>query len=102
MVWFGEVPEGLGEIAKVLNWTELFIVVGTSSLVRCARVFLRMEFGTRGFALQVHPAASFQEAVKKRGGKVAVFNLERSEGDDNADFLFLGSCDETLPNVFGV
>jgi NAD-dependent deacetylase sirtuin 5 len=34
VVWFGEVPEGMGEIAKVLNWTDVLIVVGTSSVVR--------------------------------------------------------------------
>ncbi|KAH9833780.1 sirtuin [Rhodofomes roseus] len=81
VVWFGEVPEGMGEIAMELNWTDLLIVVGTSSLV--------------------HPAASFAKTVKTRGGKVAVFNLQRSEGDENADFLFLGPCEETLPSVLG-
>jgi hypothetical protein len=25
-----------------------------------------------------------------------VFNLQRSEGDEDADFLFLGPCEETL------
>lgn len=33
IVWFGEVPEGMGEIAKELNWTDLLIIVGTSLLV---------------------------------------------------------------------
>lgn len=33
VVWFGEVPEEQGEIARVLNWANLLIVVGTSSLV---------------------------------------------------------------------
>ncbi|KZT25357.1 sirtuin [Neolentinus lepideus HHB14362 ss-1] len=77
VVWFGEVPEGMGEIAKELNWTDLLIVVGTSSLV--------------------HPAAGFAKTIKSRGGKVAIVNLERSEGDSDADFLFIGPCEETLP-----
>jgi len=81
IVWFGEVPEGMGEIAKELNWTDLLIVVGTSSLV--------------------HPAAGFARTVKSRGGQIAVFNLERSEGDDNADFLFLGPCEDTVPSILG-
>jgi NAD-dependent protein deacetylase sirtuin 5 len=34
VVWFGEVPEGMGEIARVLNWTDVLIVVGSSLLVR--------------------------------------------------------------------
>ncbi|KAF8593803.1 DHS-like NAD/FAD-binding domain-containing protein [Ceratobasidium sp. AG-I] len=33
VVWFGEVPEEQGEIARVLNWANVLIVVGTSSLV---------------------------------------------------------------------
>ncbi|KZT73238.1 sirtuin [Daedalea quercina L-15889] len=82
VVWFGEVPEGMGEIAKELNWTDLLIVVGTSSLV--------------------HPAASFARTVKSRGGKIAIFNLERSQADENADFLFLGPCEVTLPSILGV
>jgi len=80
VVWFGEVPEGLGEIAKVLNWTDVLIVVGTSSLV--------------------YPAAGFAKTVKERGGKVAVFNLDKSKGDDEVDFLFLDSCEETIPKLF--
>ncbi|EPT00777.1 hypothetical protein FOMPIDRAFT_1030221 [Fomitopsis schrenkii] len=79
VVWFGEAPEGMGEIAKELNWTDLLIVVGTSSVVR--------------------PAAGYAEMVKKRGGRVAVFNLGRSEGDEEADFLFLGPCEQTLPAI---
>ncbi|KAI0063450.1 sirtuin [Artomyces pyxidatus] len=82
VIWFGEVPEHMGEIARKLNWCDMLLVVGTSSLV--------------------HPAAGFAANVKKRGGKVAVFNLERSRGDEDADFLFLGPCEETLPQVLGV
>ncbi|KII84790.1 hypothetical protein PLICRDRAFT_94934 [Plicaturopsis crispa FD-325 SS-3] len=80
VVWFGEVPEGLGEISKELNWTDLLIVVGTSSLV--------------------YPAAGFSKTVRERGGKVAVFNLEPS-ADDTCDFMFLGPCEETLPKALG-
>lgn len=82
VVWFGEVPDGLGEIARELNWTELLIVVGTSSLV--------------------YPAAGFAKTVKDRGGKVAIFTLEPTESDRNADFLFVGPCEKTLPNALGI
>ena len=34
--------------------------------------------------------------MQEHGGKVAVFNIERSKGDSDADFLFLGPCEETL------
>ena len=40
--------------------------------------------------------------VKARGGKVAIFNVERSNGDEIADFLFLGPCEETIPEALGV
>lgn len=40
--------------------------------------------------------------VKEHGGKAAVFNLERSNGDEAADFLFLGPCEETIPEALGV
>ena len=47
--------------------------------------------------MQVHPAAGFVSQVKSRGGKVAIFNLEPSTKDLDADFLFLGDCEVTLP-----
>ena len=31
------------------------------------------------------------------GGTVAVFNLAPSQGDDKADFVFYGPCEETVP-----
>ena len=36
------------------------------------------------------------------GGTVVVFNLERSEGDENADFLFLGPCENILPKALKI
>lgn len=48
------------------------------------------------------PAAAFAEDVQEHGGKVAVFNLARSNGDDYADFLFLGPCEETLPDALNM
>ncbi|KAF9475745.1 sirtuin [Pholiota conissans] len=82
VVWFGEVPPLMGEIGRKITWCDLLIVVGTSAIVQ--------------------PASGFASQVKEHGGKVAIFNLERSNNDEAADFLFLGSCDETLPAAFGV
>ncbi|KAG2005704.1 sirtuin 5 [Coprinopsis cinerea AmutBmut pab1-1] len=82
VVWFGEIPEGLGDIARHLSWTDMLIVVGTSCLV--------------------HPAAGFLKTVKDRGGKVAIFNYDASPKDDLADFLFLGKCEEVLPIALGI
>jgi len=51
---------------------------------------------------QVYPAAGYAHAVRSQGGKVAVFNLERSAGDSRADWLFLGGCEKTLPKALGL
>ncbi|KAF9556753.1 sirtuin [Agrocybe pediades] len=82
VVWFGEIPEGMGDIGRYLNWTDMLIVIGTSAIVQ--------------------PAAGFIKTVKDRGGKVAFFNLEKVEKDQDADWLFLGRCEETLPLALGL
>ncbi|KAF8635965.1 hypothetical protein AX15_000129 [Amanita polypyramis BW_CC] len=82
VVWFGEVSPQLGEIARRITWCDLMLVVGTSALVQ--------------------PAASFPAQVKQHGGKVAIFNVGQPKGGQDADFLFLGRCEETLPDVLGV
>lgn len=33
------------------------------------------------------------------GGTVAVFNIDHSEGDEDAHFLFMGPCEKTLPQM---
>ena len=98
VTWFGEVPEHMGEIARRLNWCDLLLVVGTSSTVSFCAESDRVEVE---YVVQVYPAAGFTAAVKARGGKIAIFNLERSNGDKEADFLFLGPCEETLPLALG-
>lgn len=47
----------------------------------------------------MYPAASYAFEVAERGGTVAVFNLAQSDGDSEADYLFLGPCAETLPQI---
>jgi len=82
VVWFGEVPHHLETIDRLVKQADLCLVVGTSSTV--------------------YPAASYMHKVKRSGGKVAIFNVERSNGDEIADFLFLGPCEETIPEALGV
>ncbi|THH12625.1 hypothetical protein EW146_g7520 [Bondarzewia mesenterica] len=79
VVWFGEMPHDLKIVDRLVSKADLCLVVGTSSTV--------------------YPAASYAEEVRNHGGKVAVFNLNRSDGDDDADFLFLGPCKELLPKA---
>ncbi|KAJ7491273.1 DHS-like NAD/FAD-binding domain-containing protein [Mycena latifolia] len=82
VVWFGEIPKYLEQIDELVGAADLCLVVGTSSTV--------------------YPAAGYASVVQENGGKVAVFNLERSEGDSEADFLFLGPCEKTLPDALGL
>ncbi|KAI0723340.1 DHS-like NAD/FAD-binding domain-containing protein [Earliella scabrosa] len=82
VVWFGERPWYLDEIDELVEEADLCIVVGTSSTV--------------------YPAAGYAYEVKEHGGKVAVFNLDRSQGDEEADFLFLGPAEATLPRALGL
>ncbi|KAI9466742.1 DHS-like NAD/FAD-binding domain-containing protein [Lactarius psammicola] len=82
VVWFGEQPHHIPAIDKLVDQATLCLVVGTSSTV--------------------YPAASYQRRVRKQGGKVAVFNLERSTGDADVDFLFLGPCEETIPQALSL
>ncbi|KAF9260239.1 DHS-like NAD/FAD-binding domain-containing protein [Marasmius fiardii PR-910] len=82
VVWFEERPLYLDIIDELVEKADLCIVVGTSSTV--------------------YPAAGYASLVQANGGKVAVFNLERSAGDKEADYLFLGPCEETLPQTLAL
>ncbi|KAI0922705.1 hypothetical protein AcW1_002721 [Taiwanofungus camphoratus] len=81
VVWFGEMPYHMDEIFALVDKADMCLVVGTSSTV--------------------HPAATLAGKVKERGGKVAVFNVDRSKRDQEADFLFLGPCEQRLPEALG-
>lgn len=48
----------------------------------------------------MRPASTYAYRVKRRGGKVAVFNVESSEGETHADFVFRGPCEIELLRVF--
>jgi len=76
VVWFGETPKYLNTIDEIINEADLCLVIGTSSVV--------------------YPAASYAYNVHQNGGKVAVFNLEPTPGNEYADFVFMGPCEETL------
>ncbi|KIJ40344.1 hypothetical protein M422DRAFT_230276 [Sphaerobolus stellatus SS14] len=83
VVWFGETVDLLDSIYEnVLKKCDLLLVIGTSSTV--------------------YPASGFAEEVQEHGAEVAVFNLERTKGDEYADFLFIGPCEDTLPKALGV
>ncbi|KAL4246888.1 NAD-dependent protein deacylase [Abortiporus biennis] len=82
VVWFGEKPHRVQDIMDLAKQADLCIIVGTSSIVQ--------------------PASRIGGIVKEHGGKVAVFNVDRSNHDDEADFLFLGPCEVLLPQVLHI
>ncbi|OJT13564.1 NAD-dependent protein deacylase [Trametes pubescens] len=82
VVWFDETPWYLGQIEALVAEADLCIVAGTSSTV--------------------YPAAGYAHEVQDNGGKTAVFNLDRSDGDQEADFLFIGPAEVTLPRAMGL
>ncbi|KAF9454360.1 DHS-like NAD/FAD-binding domain-containing protein, partial [Macrolepiota fuliginosa MF-IS2] len=77
VVWFGEKPYHLDEINSIVYKADMCLVIGTSSTVR--------------------PASTYAYRVKRHGGAVAVFNLDPSEKDEQADFVFRGPCETVLP-----
>ncbi|KAI0325101.1 DHS-like NAD/FAD-binding domain-containing protein [Cubamyces sp. BRFM 1775] len=80
VVWFNERPLYLDEINNIMFKADMCLVIGTSS--------------------QVRPASTYAYRVRRRGGKVALFNLDPSEKDiASADFVFKGPCETLLPAV---
>ncbi|KAF8202370.1 DHS-like NAD/FAD-binding domain-containing protein [Pholiota molesta] len=82
VVWFGERPHRIHEILELADEADLCIIVGTSGVVQ--------------------PASKIGGRVKAHGGKVALFNVELSNHADEADFVFLGPCEERLVEVLGI
>lgn len=82
VVWFGERPHRIYEIMRLADEADLCIIVGTSAVVQ--------------------PASKIGGRVKARGGKVALFNVELGNHADEADFVFLGPCEQSLTEVLGI
>ena len=77
VVWFGETPHFLPEIAEHLTTADLFVAIGTS--------------GT------VYPAAGFVSEAKSRGASTLEINLEPSQVAGLFDDVILGPATETVP-----
>jgi NAD-dependent deacetylase len=81
IVWFGEVPLGMDEIATALRACDVFVTIGSSGAV--------------------YPAAGFVAAVRGRARTVYV----GPEAPDNAsafDELRLGKAGDVVPGLFAV
>ncbi|MEM6489442.1 MAG: Sir2 family NAD-dependent protein deacetylase [Pseudomonadota bacterium] len=77
VVWFGEVPYHLDEIAAVLARAAMFVAIGTS--------------GT------VYPAAGFVAEAARHGARTLEINLEPSEVSRLFDDRILGTASEAVP-----
>lgn len=78
IVWFGEYPHGLDEIAKLLEDCDLFMSIGTSG--------------------QVYPAAGFVDTVRRYGrAHMVELNLEPSSGESLFTEKLYGRAGEIVP-----
>ncbi len=77
VVWFGEIPLYLPEIAGHLQTADLFVAIGTS--------------GT------VYPAAGFVAEARQSGARTLEINLDPSNVAGQFDEVILGPATETVP-----
>ncbi len=79
VVWFGEVPYRLDEIARALADCTHFLAVGTSGAV--------------------YPAAGFLAEVRRRGARTWIQALEPPDNLDASDRFVPGRAAEILPEL---
>jgi NAD-dependent deacetylase len=81
VVWFGEsLPEPAWERAlEASGRSELFLVVGTSSVV--------------------YPAAGLAEVARRAGARLAIVNPEPTPLDASADWVLRGLAGELFPRL---
>ncbi len=77
IVWFGEMPQRLEEIAGHLETADIFAAIGTSG--------------------QVYPAAGFVSEAARAGAQTVELNLEPSEVAALFDEQINGPASETVP-----
>ena len=78
VVWFGEIPYHMDEIAARLARATLFAAIGTSG--------------------QVYPAAGFVAEARAAGARTVELNLERSDVSGAFDRVMLGAASELVPH----
>ena len=77
IVFFGEMPQYMDEVDKMLAECDMFIAIGTSGVV--------------------YPAAGFVRQAKYCGAKTYLFNLEPCNNSSAFDNEILGKASETFP-----
>ena len=77
VVWFGEMPYGMGDIYAALREADLFVSIGTSGAV--------------------YPAAGFVQNAVELGAQTLELNLEESQGSRMFHETRLGRASEIVP-----
>jgi NAD-dependent deacetylase len=77
VVWFGETPLRMEEIAAALADSDLFVAIGTSG--------------------SVYPAAGFVGLARRHGVRTCEINLDPSDNAAQFDARFYGAASETVP-----
>ncbi|MFQ5622828.1 MAG: NAD-dependent deacylase [Paracoccaceae bacterium] len=81
VVWFGEMPYCMDEIAAALGRADLFVAIGTSG--------------------QVYPAAAFVQDASAAGARTLEINLERTAISGDFDAGRYGPAGELVPRWVG-
>ena len=77
IVFFGEMPQYMKEVEKMLLQCDMFIAIGTSGIV--------------------YPAAGFVRLAKFGGAKTYLFNLEACNNSSEFDKEIFGKASQTFP-----
>ncbi|MGE0775118.1 MAG: NAD-dependent deacylase [Sphingomonadaceae bacterium] len=77
IVWFGEMPYGMGQIEQALSNADLFVSIGTSGAV--------------------YPAAGFVQTARHHGARTLELNLDPSAGSIFFNETRLGPAGEQVP-----
>lgn len=77
IVFFGEMPQYMKEVEKMLLKCDMFVAIGTSGIV--------------------YPAAGFVRLAKFGGAKTYLFNLEPCNNSTEFDEEILGKASQTFP-----
>ena len=77
IVWFGEIPYRMEEIAEALWQADLFVSIGTSG--------------------EVYPAAGFVQEARAAGAEMLEINLEPARAPDLFDRVITGSASQSVP-----
>jgi NAD-dependent deacetylase len=81
IVWFGEVPFGMDDIARALHACDVFVTIGSSGAV--------------------YPAAGFVAAVRGRA-KTIYIGPEAPDNASSFDECRLGKAGDAVPGLFGL